>query len=64
VAAPPPMSISYLPAVVASSPAVLSALDAAGISVASVTVSRPSLDDVYLKYTGRAYTAQIQEVSL
>ena len=36
-------------------PAVLAALDAAGISVASVTVARPSLDDVYLQYTGRAY---------
>ena len=36
----------------------------AGISVASVTVARPSLDDVYLKYTGRAYVAQNQEASL
>jgi ABC-2 type transport system ATP-binding protein len=39
----------------AAVPAVLSALDGAGIGVASVTVSRPSLDDVYLRYTGRAY---------
>jgi len=38
-------------------PAVLAALDDAGIGVASVTVARPSLDDVYLKYTGRAYRA-------
>ena len=36
-------------------PSLLAALDSAGIGVASVTVARPSLDDVYLKYTGRAY---------
>ena len=36
-------------------PAVLSALDAAGVGVATVTVARPSLDDVYLRHTGRAY---------
>jgi ABC-2 type transport system ATP-binding protein len=36
-------------------PAVLSALDGAGIGVASVTVSRPSLDDVYLRHTGRTF---------
>ena len=45
-------------------PAVLAALDAAGISVASVTVARPSLDDVYLQYTGRAYQPGNQEASL
>jgi ABC-2 type transport system ATP-binding protein len=38
-------------------PALISALDTAGIGVASVTVSRPSLDDVYLRHTGRAYAA-------
>ncbi len=38
-------------------PAVLAALDGAGIEVASVTVARPSLDDVYLRHTGRAYRA-------
>ena len=37
-------------------PATLAALDAAGIRVASATVARPSLDDVYLRYTGRAYS--------
>jgi ABC-2 type transport system ATP-binding protein len=47
-----------------SVPTILSALDAAGISVASVTVARPSLDDVYLQHTGRAYVAQNQESSL
>ena len=42
-------------------PAVLSALDTAGISVASITVARPSLDDVYLRHTGRAYHQQTEE---
>jgi ABC-2 type transport system ATP-binding protein len=36
-------------------PAVLAALESNGMPVASVTVSRPSLDDVYLRYTGRAF---------
>jgi len=36
-------------------PAILSALEAHGIAVASVAVSRPSLDDVYLHYTGRDF---------
>ena len=36
-----------------SVPSVLNALETAGIAVDSVTVSRPSLDDVYLKYAGR-----------
>jgi ABC-2 type transport system ATP-binding protein len=38
-------------------PSVLAALDAAGVSVAAVTVSRPSLDDVYLSHTGRSFNA-------
>jgi ABC-2 type transport system ATP-binding protein len=37
-------------------PAVLAALDAAGIRALAATVARPSLDDVYLRYTGRAYS--------
>jgi ABC-2 type transport system ATP-binding protein len=37
-------------------PAALAALEAAGVPVASVTVSRPSLDDVYLRHTGRAFS--------
>ena len=41
-------------------PAILSALEARGIPVASVTVSRPSLDDVYLHYTGRDFHAEDQ----
>jgi ABC-2 type transport system ATP-binding protein len=41
----------------AAVPAVLAALDAHGLPVASVTVARPSLDDVYLRYTGRTFQA-------
>jgi ABC-2 type transport system ATP-binding protein len=36
-------------------PLVLGALEAGGIDVASVTVARPSLDDVYLRHTGRSF---------
>jgi ABC-2 type transport system ATP-binding protein len=38
-------------------PAFLVALESAGLSVASATVARPSLDDVYLRHTGRSYEA-------
>jgi ABC-2 type transport system ATP-binding protein len=38
-------------------PLVLQALETNGVSVASVRVARPSLDDVYLKYTGRTFDA-------
>jgi ABC-2 type transport system ATP-binding protein len=38
-------------------PAVLQALEANGVEVASVRVARPSLDDVYLRYTGRTFDA-------
>jgi ABC-2 type transport system ATP-binding protein len=41
----------------AAIPAVLAALDAHGVRAASVTLARPSLDDVYLKHAGRAYAA-------
>jgi ABC-2 type transport system ATP-binding protein len=37
-------------------PAVLAALDAAGIHALTATVARPSLDDVYLRHTGRTYS--------
>jgi ABC-2 type transport system ATP-binding protein len=40
-----------------SVPAVLAALEAARVEVASVTVARPSLDDVYLRFTGRTFHA-------
>jgi ABC-2 type transport system ATP-binding protein len=36
-------------------PTVIAALDAASIHVSTATVARPSLDDVYLRHTGRAY---------
>jgi ABC-2 type transport system ATP-binding protein len=36
-------------------PAVLAALDAHGVGVSSVTVARPSLDDVYLRHAGRRF---------
>ena len=42
-------------------PAVLAALDTAGVVVASVGVTRPSLDDVYLRHTGRAFAQADQE---
>ena len=44
-------------------PTVLAALDGAGIAVASATVSRPSLDDVYLRHTGRALRSSGSEVA-
>ncbi|MCX5043940.1 ABC transporter ATP-binding protein [Aldersonia sp. NBC_00410] len=36
---------------------IISALDQAGIAFGAVSVARPSLDDVYLRYAGRAYRA-------
>jgi ABC-2 type transport system ATP-binding protein len=40
----------------AAVPAVLAALDRAGVPVGAVTVARPSLDDVYLRLVGRRFT--------
>ncbi|TDB87027.1 ATP-binding cassette domain-containing protein [Actinomadura sp. KC216] len=37
-------------------PAVLAALDHAGVPATAATVARPSLDDVYLRYAGRRFT--------
>jgi ABC-2 type transport system ATP-binding protein len=45
----------------ATVPSLLGALDAAGIRVAAVTVARPSLDDVYLRHTGRSFSAAEEE---
>jgi ABC-2 type transport system ATP-binding protein len=42
-------------------PVILGALDDAGIDVAAVTTSRPSLDDVYLHYTGRDFAREDEE---
>ena len=39
----------------AAIPAVLAALEAHGVNTASVTLARPSLDDVYLRHAGRAF---------
>ena len=39
----------------AALPSALLALEEAGIRVASATVARPSLDDVYLRHTGRSF---------
>jgi ABC-2 type transport system ATP-binding protein len=39
----------------AAIPAVIAALEAQGVRAASVTLARPSLDDVYLRYAGRAF---------
>ena len=47
----------------AAVPAVLQALEAGGVRVASVTIARPSLDDVYLRHTGRSFTRVAEEVS-
>ncbi|HEY7075559.1 MAG TPA: ATP-binding cassette domain-containing protein [Solirubrobacteraceae bacterium] len=42
----------------AAIPAVLAALDAHGVRAASVTLARPSLDDVYLRHAGRAFETE------
>jgi ABC-2 type transport system ATP-binding protein len=39
-------------------PTILAALDSRGIPVESVTMHRPSLDDVYLHYTGRDFRSE------
>jgi ABC-2 type transport system ATP-binding protein len=44
-------------------PAVLAGLEAAGLVPASVTVARPSLDDVYLRHTGRAFADATPELA-
>jgi ABC-2 type transport system ATP-binding protein len=40
-------------------PAVLSALEEAAVPVVSVTVARPSLDDVYLRHVGREFAEEV-----
>ncbi len=42
----------------AAVPGILAALERAGLPVAAVTVARPSLDDVYLRHTGRRYATE------
>jgi ABC-2 type transport system ATP-binding protein len=41
-------------------PGMLAVLDGAGVGVRAVTVSRPSLDEVYLHYTGRDFHSDDQ----
>ncbi|WP_051116330.1 ATP-binding cassette domain-containing protein [Amycolatopsis nigrescens] len=41
----------------ATLPGLLAALEDAGVELKSVTVARPSLDDVYLRYAGRSFGA-------
>ena len=45
----------------AAVPGIVSALEARGIAVASVTMARPSLDDVYLHVTGRDFRSEDEE---
>ncbi len=44
-------------------PTVLAALESHGVALSSVRVARPSLDDVYLKYTGRTFDAAEAEAT-
>jgi ABC-2 type transport system ATP-binding protein len=44
-------------------PRVVAALDAAGITVEEISVTRPSLDDVFLSHTGRRIDAEDTEVA-
>src|SRR4029453_9765979 len=39
----------------AAIPSLISTLEQSGLRVASATIARPSLDDVYLRHTGRAF---------
>src|SRR5262245_4936505 len=41
----------------AAIPTVISTLERGGLRVASATIARPSLDDVYLRYAGRSFHA-------
>lgn len=45
-------------------PDVLSLLDARGIKAGAVTIARPSLDDVYLRYTGHAFHHEQKKVTV
>ena len=45
----------------AAVPVVLAELQRAGVNAASVAVARPSLDDVYLRHTGRRYSESVSK---
>jgi ABC-2 type transport system ATP-binding protein len=47
----------------AAVPTILSALESGGVPVAAVTIARPSLDDVYLHYTGRDFRTEDEEAT-
>jgi ABC-2 type transport system ATP-binding protein len=50
----------------AAIPGVIAALEQRGLHVASATIARPSLDDVYLRHTGRSFEqaeADLKEVA-
>ncbi len=49
----PRASCSPSPTPNAPSPALLRRLDGNGLDISGLQMSRPSLDDVFLKYTGR-----------
>jgi ABC-2 type transport system ATP-binding protein len=40
-------------------PVLIAALEQRGVSVASATMSRPSLDDVYLRHAGRTFSEEV-----
>jgi ABC-2 type transport system ATP-binding protein len=44
-------------------PALITALERCGLSVASATVARPSLDDVYLRHAGRSFETADRETN-
>ena len=44
----------------AAVPAMLAALEAQGATAASLTLARPSLDEVYLRHTGRRFDSSHQ----
>lgn len=52
----------YLPNAAASVPAVVSRLTAAGLEPASLTLTQPTLDDVFLQVTGQRFSAEAAEV--
>jgi ABC-2 type transport system ATP-binding protein len=45
-------------------PAVLAALESAGVTVRAATVARPSLDDVYLRHAGRRFAEADQPTAV
>ena len=49
----------YLPRAAEVVPAVVSRLQAQGLNPRSLTLSRPSLDDVFLQVTGERYANEV-----